>query len=381
MRRTGTSTAALRLALWLGPWAGDRTPSGVSRREVVLAGGIRAYVHRPARARGVYLVAPGLHYLGPDDPRLDRFCRVLARAGFVVVAPFLPDFLALRIAPETARDLGAAFDHACAIADRERLPGPAVFSISFGSRPAIELCASPAGRRASALVLFGGFCDFDATVRFAITGRAEDRGERIEVPHDPLNAPVVHLNLLPFHARARALDREALARALREMVVSTWGRPELKIGEARARHADRIAEGLGPRERAFFYGACGLSRGLKGEELLEEGLASCGDAFAWADPRPHLARFSREGPEVVIVHGRDDDVIPWLEASKLAAALPDAHRREVILTGLYGHTGASMPGPRAAIAEACALVNVVQRLARAPRARSDEERTLRSRGA
>jgi len=39
---------------------------------------------------------------------------------------------------------------------------------------------------------------------------------------------------------------------------------------------------------------------------------------------------------VVIVHGRDDDVIPFLEAEKLRAALPPGHPHRVFLTGLYG---------------------------------------------
>ena len=350
-----------RLALWLGPWAGERVPARVSRAESVVDG-VRVYVFRGHRAaHGVYLVSPGLHYAGPDDPRMDRFCRVLANAGFVVVAPFLADFLALRIAPSTTHDLTIAFRHACAIADAERLEGPSVFSISFGSRPAIELCASDEGRRARALVLFGGFCDFDATVRFAVTGRASHEGEAIVVPFDPLNAPVVFLNLLPFLPSTNAtaaIDRERLARALTTMVHDTWGRAELKVGRAREVHAKRIARDLGEVERALFFTACGL----EGDNvaLLESALANAGAAFAWADPREHLARVR---PPVVIVHGRDDDVIPWNEAHKLAAALPAGHPHEMILTGLYGHTGASLPSLRALATELRAMARVVGHLA------------------
>lgn len=320
---------------------------------------MRAYVYRPRRPHGVYLVAPGLHYAGPDDPRMDRFCRVLAHAGHVVVAPFLPDFLALRIAPATTADLARGLEHACAIAERERLDGPAVFSISFGSRPAIELCASEVGARVTKLVLFGGFCDFDATVRFAVTGRASSDGAAIHVPHDPLNAPVVFLNLLDFHDDD-ALDRDLLARAMRDMVEATWGRPELKIGDRRSEHAAKVAAALAlpSREQDLFLRACGLTPG--GEDLLEAALARSREAFAWADPRVHLGRMK---PPVVIAHGRDDDVIPWLEAEKLARALPPGHPHETILTGLYGHTGAALPSPRALAAEVRAMIRIVRALA------------------
>src|SRR5690554_1723584 len=98
--------AQLQLGRWLGPWAGaEQAPEGVLRTSVFVearAEGERpfeAWLYRPRRGRplGAYLVAPGLHYAGPADPRMDRFLRVLASAGLVVLCPFLPDFTALRV--------------------------------------------------------------------------------------------------------------------------------------------------------------------------------------------------------------------------------------------------------------------------------------------
>ena len=362
-RRPSVGRVAARLAAWLGPWAGARVPAGTTREIHALpgAGGrtVRAYVTRGRSApRGVYLVAPGLHYAWPDDPRLDRFCRVLAHAGFVVVAPFLSDFCGLRIARSTTDDLAAGLAHAIAIADAEALGGPAVFAISFGSQPAIELCARDAAARVSRLVLFGGFCDFDASVRFAISGRATHGGAPLVLPHDPLNAPVVHLNLLGHHEAPH--DREALARALRAMVERTWGQAALKVGDARAPIAQAIAGELDEETRRLFFAACGLASDA--EAIFERALARSGDDFSWTDPRPHLGRMR---PPVTIVHGRDDDVIPWPEAEKLAAALPPGHPHEVVLTGLYGHTAAAFPPPRALVREAQALSRVVRALATA----------------
>lgn len=317
---------------------------------------MRVAVHRPRQpARGVWLVTPGLHPAGPDDPRLDRFCKVLAAGGFVAVAPYLPDFLSLMIAPVAADDLGAAFDRAEEIAKNENLPAPAIFSISFGSLPASALAASDRGSRASALVLFGGFCDFSGTVRYAITGRAEHEGETLHVDHDPLNGPVVHMHLLPF--QPPEIDRERLAKAWRDMVVRTWGKPELKIGRAREPHAMAvIAEhGLEGKMREAFLVGCGLVEG--GEALLEEGLRRVGSEYAWADPKKYLANVK---PRVAIVHGRDDDVIPYFEAYKIRDALPKGHPHEMHLTGMYGHTGSSLPSPSALVSEIATLVRVLR---------------------
>lgn len=134
----------------------------------------------------------------------------------------------------------------------------------------------------------------------------------------------------------------------------------MKLGDARAPVARAIAARLPARERAVFLAACGLEG--DGEALVARALAAAGRAFAWVDPRPHLARVR---PPVVIVHGRDDDVIPWLEAHKIADALPTAHPRDVVLTGLWGHTGARLPSPRALADEARALGRVLRHLATA----------------
>ena len=330
------------LVRWLGPWAGTRAPPRIERTELTV-GGMRAWLYRGRRADGAYLVAPGLHYLGPADPRFDRFCRALSSAGFLVLAPFLPDHLALRVAPSAARDLEEAWRALAAMH-----PRPAIFSISFGSLPAIEVAARV---DASALALFGGYADFDASVRHALSRSG-----------DPTNAPLVFLHLLeqlaarPATPTATAIDREAVARAWRAMVERTWGRPEMKVGNGRAVVAEEIARGLGAAERHLFFAGC-LLRPFD----VEPALRAAAPSLAFADPRPALARVHCP---VLIVHGRDDDVIPWTEADKLRACVTS--RCRVHFTGLYGHSEAASPTLGAALRELRTLLAIVAALADAP---------------
>jgi len=353
--------AIATLAGWLGPWAGTRVPRDVVRTTEMIPKGertIRAHLYRPTNAPlfGAYLMSPGLHFLGPDDPRFDRFCRVLASAGSIVLAPFLPDYLALQISKDATNDLGIAFDRIEAEARAHALPKPAIFSISFGSQPAIALAARDEfAERVSTLVLFGGFADFDATVRFAIGG-----GDGMA--HDPLNAPVVWLHLLD--RLPMKIDRRGVAMAWRTMVERTWGRMELKVEGARNPIAHDIARTLDPPEREVFLMGCGLHDGSRA--TFERALGAIGDTYAWADPRPHLARVRSP---VVIVHGRDDDVIPWFEADKLRSALPPNHPHKVLVTGMYGHTGSAIPDVRALGREAKTMLEVVRALVRAPTGR------------
>ncbi len=356
-----------RLLASLGPWAGETAPRGADRSTREL-GGVRVHVYRPARsasgsgALGVYLLAPGLHYLGPDDPRCDRFCRALAAAGLVVYAPFLRDYLALRISPRATDDLAVAWDAAEEEARDAQLGKPAIFSISFGSQPALALAARAEVRdRVGAVVLFGGFADFDAAVRFAVTGHAEQAGRKLDVPFDPLNAPVVFLHLLPH---LDAADPDALAAAWRKLVERTWGRPEMKELGARDPIAHEIARTLAPADRELFLVGAGLADG--GPARVEAGLLRARDELAFADPRPHLAALRAP---VAIVHGKDDDVIPWFEAEKIRDALPAGHRHRLHVTGLYGHTGAASPRLSALAREGATMVGLLRTLVDAPTGR------------
>jgi pimeloyl-ACP methyl ester carboxylesterase len=360
---------AAHLARWLGPWAGaDSLPPAVARSTEIYApldgdgAPVRCHRYEPGDGviSGAWVVAQGLHYAGPDDPRMDRFCRVLASAGWLVLAPFLSDYLELRVATGAAADLGAACETAVRACAERGLPRPAVFSISFGSTPAIEIGASDRFRdRIGALVLFGGFSDFHATIRFAVSGRAFDGLRSVEVPHDPLNTPAVFVNLVE-HLDVPG-SRARLAHAWREMARRTWGRPELRPAPKRIPIAEAIAAELDLVDRPLFMIGCGLDVG--GPALLEAGLARAGDRFGFTAPGPRLARVAAP---VVIAHGKDDDVVPWSEALKLRDALPGGHARRLYLTGLWAHTGSVLPRPRAVIEEAKSLRDLAFALVDAP---------------
>lgn len=370
-RGTRTSLrAAATLVRWLGPWESSGAPSSIARDSVVIEGAraVKAHVYAPSSApRGVWVVAPGLHFLGPDDPRLDRFCRILAASGTLVVAPFLPDHVALRVSPRTTDDLEAVVAHATRISTRERLPPPALFSISFGSQPAIALAARDV--ELSALVLFGGFAEFETSVRFCLTGRATYANEALSLPHDPLNAPVVWLHLLD-HLDLDC-NRVRVESAFRTMVTRTWGRAELKLPGARDAIAHDIAASLDERDRAVFLLGCGLADRARAAQHLDAALARLGDAYAFTDPRPHLAKLRAP---IAIVHGRDDDVIPWFEAEKLRAALPQGHPHRMLVTGLYGHTGAGKFDLRVLGRELATMIAVVRSLVDAPTGRLSSRR-------
>ncbi len=354
-------TPLVRLARWLGPWAKPTsTPSDVERSEIVAPGSptVEAWVYRPRDREivGSVLLVPGLHFLGPRDVRLDRFARILAHSGYLVLAPFLPSYLRLEVVPVVLDELERALDALLAhpARPRDRLPG--VMSISFGSMPALRLAARR-GEDLSSVLVFGGFADFRRTLRFAL------RGEDGRL-NDPLNAPAVATNLLPFFEAADGIaseqDRERLRAALLAYCGRTWGRPEMKVDRAYVAQAEALAVGLEEPVRELFLRSCRVTPGI--EEVIERTLARAGGHFDWIDPRPDFSAIRRP---VTLVHGVNDDVIPFEESRALLEALAPHTRTELLLTGLYGHTHVDGVGhgPRELAGELVSMGRILRAMA------------------
>lgn len=344
--------AVIELARWLGPWADSTKAPAVEVRddELVLGDGrapMRVRIFGRSKARSPYLIAPGLHYAGPDDPRMDRFCRILARAGHLVIAPFIPDYLALTPNARAIDDFRRVF----AARTRWSSHKPTVFSISFGSLLAFALAAEH-GDELAGLVIFGGYADFHATMRFCLTGQVASGREALR---DPLNQPVVLMNLLD-HLEPACTDRDAVSTAWRGYVERTWGRPELKARERFTAIAEELAAAVPEAVRELFHIGVGSRPGAN--ELAMPALTRF-DARP-LDPAPYLPRIRGR---VDLVHGTEDDVIPYEQSEALAAQLVNADVH-VHITGIYGHTGSQAPPLSAAVKEMITMVRVLRVLAR-----------------
>ncbi|MCB9594457.1 MAG: alpha/beta hydrolase [Sandaracinaceae bacterium] len=335
-----------RLVRWLGPWTPETKRPPVRRRQVRVVGdgAFDAWVYAPLGRRplGSTLVVPGLHYLGPADVRLDRFNAILAHSGQLVLCPFLPEFRRARVGATLVPDALAAFDALAAMPDAPH-PRPGVFSISFGSYPALHVAAK---RDVGALTVFGGYATFDESVRFCLEGDADH-------PHDPLNRPVVFINLLAFLPGAPP-NRELLADAWLHYIRRTWGKLPMKEGAWRP-VARAMSDALPETHRSLFEMGVGLREG--GEAVVAQALIEGRSSLRHLDLGP-IAREVR--CPVTIVHGRDDDVIPYRQAERLHALMPGS---TLHLTGLYAHTGTVLPSPREALDEMRSMIGIIEAMA------------------
>ncbi|MES1204417.1 MAG: hypothetical protein ABUS79_00645 [Pseudomonadota bacterium] len=366
--------AHLRLIRGLGPWADDaRAPAAVSRRSVIV--GPRAEDGQPFDALvytptdrapiGSYLIAHGFNVRGPDDPRCDRFARVLSHAGFVVMCPRLHAFTRLRVHASAAADLSRALAALLTLDEHPRDRRPGIFSISFGSFAALLAAASPEARHlVGGLVVFGGYADFAATCRFML-GVAGPTTAGLPAP-DPTCLVGMAINsadvLFPPE------ERVALTDAWRTFVTRVWGDPALKAPARFADVARELASTLPRAMAAPFLQGCGVTPGFAA--LAEAALARVDTAAM--DPRRHLPDIRCP---VHLFHGRRDDVIPYTQMTALATGLTGTRAR-TYLTGLYDHSRGES-GARGGVARLPALlkemttmagmVHAIVTAARAPR--------------
>ena len=371
LQRFGTYA---QLTRWLGPWAGDKKPGAVACHlvEIPLRGGrttrgkLFVPVNRPAI--GSYLVAPGLHYLGPADPRFDRFATVLSASGLMILTPWIPDYLNLRVTQRAVDDFEDAFAYLLRRPDRPATKS-GVFSISFGSLLALRLASSERfADDVGGVVVFGGYADWRDTILFSLTGEIDGRPH---AAHDPLNRPVVFMNLP--HMKGYPRKPAALESAWMAYIRDTWGREKYKSGDAHLEVAERHRASVPTRQRGIYDKGTGLAEG--GLELVLDALDAAPEKTTLLDPRPHLHRLRAPAH---IIHGIDDDVIPYTQLHKLAEAMPANASVETYLTGLYGHTNPE--NPPSPIAQAPKIAKELATMLRMVRALGDAATSSQDKG-
>lgn len=266
----------------------------------------------PPRA-GIVLV-PGVVPAGKDDARLVALASTLARLDFAVL---VPDIEGLRRYQVRGSDVSAVAD-----ALRYLLSQPAlapqgragVAGFSYGAGPVLLAALQPDIReRVRFLVAMGGYYDLRRVVSYFTTGyyRDPDSGAW---QHRPAN---------PYAARVFAWSNTDL---LRRPADRAWLRAYVngELGKA-------AAPGLAADAQAFL--ALLDNRDPDRVPALIDALPAAIRAELDAlDPAAH--DLSKMQAQVLLVHGREDRIIPYTESLALAAALPEERTRLFVIDGV-----------------------------------------------
>ena len=303
---------------------------------------LEATLYSPPHKRALpgWVVLHGLTTPGRTHPSLERFARALAATGSVVMVPDIPEWRDLRVATDISIPTirSAILDLAGRPnVDHERI---GVIGFSFGATQAIVAAADPSVERVlHGMAAWGGYRDLHRLFRFGTTGEHELNGIRYQLDSDPYGRWIMGANYLT--GVAGFAEYGNVAAALRELALESgrrrvyaWDpsydpdklRVRARLAESHREVFDLFAPLSGrpmhdlPRAHEIAYGLAEAA--LRAEPLL--------------DPGPALAKLRTP---ILVAHGRNDRLVPFTEAQRLADSIPPGLLAGFAVTSLFAHSG------------------------------------------
>lgn len=302
------------IAAGAGPSRLKRTTPEPRRTAIGYRAGGRDYladVYLPGggeAALASLLLVPGIAPRGRDDPRLVAFAETLARARFRVLVPDMPNLRAQRITPADIRHIGDGIDYLAAspIASPPAPIGIAAVSYAVGPALLAALEAEPPGRVAFLLAI-GGYYDSVDVITFFTTGYYRERADGKLLLGRPNAFGKWVFVIANAHRLEDAHDRALLRQMARRRL------------DDNAAPIDDLAGALGPEGRAVYALMVNTAPDRVKALVAQLPAGVRRDIEALDISRRDLGRLKTR---LILVHGRDDAVIPYTESLHLAAAAP-----------------------------------------------------------
>jgi pimeloyl-ACP methyl ester carboxylesterase len=325
--------------------------AGVERVEIAYdRGGERlpASLYRPAGARRRlpgWVVLHGLTTTGREHVSLTRFAAALAASGSVVLVPDLPEWRRLSVEPHTTvPTIRAAVRtlHDDLRVDPERA---GLFGFSFGATQGLVAAADPdIDPLLRGIVAWGGYRDLERVFRFGLTGGHDLDGSSFHLAPDPYGRWIMAGNYLTLAPGCE--DAADVARACMQLALESGKRQTFAGDPMYDPFKRELRETIAPHRRPLFDR---IAPPARAPLAADAGTLALADALAAAarsaepllDPAAALARITTP---VVVAHGRDDRLIPFTEAVRIARSLPPGVRGDASITGLFAHSGGTGSG-------------------------------------
>jgi acetyl esterase/lipase len=271
------------------------------------------------KARAALVLVPGAAALGRDEPRLQALARTLARAGFAVLVPELPEVRRFALSRLDGERVANALRYLRQLEVNRPL---GVMAISYGVAPAMIAALQPDIAPTLAFAVgIGGYRDAEATIRFVTTGAFRVAGDGRERRMEPNRYGRWAFVL----ANAGRLKNDNDATLLQVIARRRWADPTAGVAD--------IEPLLGPEGRAVL--ALVDNRDPDKVVALLQGLpAAIKDEIDGLNLA--LYDMSKLKGHLILVHGSGDPLVPYSESEALAAAASGA-RTSLFLIGDIGH--------------------------------------------
>lgn len=298
------------------PPAAGAALAGVERQEVVLPGGRPADLYRPPAPRAAVVVVPGAAEAGRRDARLVAFAGDLARADFLVMVPQLAAAAPLQV---SAADADAVAEAVTWLAETAA-PRVGLVGISYAAGPAVLAALRPeVADHVAFIAAIGGYHDITAAITYMITGayRAGPQEPWRSGPADPR----AKWRFLAANAERAAPEDAGLLHAIaaRRLADPTAAVDDLTpaLG-AEGRSVWALLSAPDPAQVPALI--AGLPPPLRADIAALD--------LSARDLTPLTA-------EVLLIHGRDDPLVPHTESLALAHRLGPAQAQVTVVDGLF----------------------------------------------
>jgi pimeloyl-ACP methyl ester carboxylesterase len=264
------------------------------------------------------VVVPGVHHLGMDEPRLQRFARALSSHGYLVLTPQVDDLADYTITKSSAAVIGDAVHE---LARRSGAPKVGLLGLSFAGGMALIAASDEAvQRQLTAVIAIGAHDDLNRVLNFFDT-------DETTAPDGTVLKMKAHEygSLVTAYSHASAFFApEDVAQARLTLRTLLWE-------NLPAAHAD--AAKLSPQGQARMA----LLFAHDTKSLVpdtQRALAQAEPEIEAASPHYYLAKIH---VPVMLLHGSADNVVPPTETLWLAHDLPPGILKAALISPAIGH--------------------------------------------
>lgn len=298
-------------------------------------GPVRGRLYRPASStRRAVVLTSGVHEAGIDEPRLIGLARSLAATGVLVLTPEPVDLMHYRITPEATDTIEDAASWLLGRSDLRIGDRVGLIGISFSGGLSVVAAGRPSLRSHISYVFsLGGHGNLPRVLRYLCTGIEPTGGMR--PPHD------YAVSVLLYGAAPEMVPAEQVEPLRRGVAMFLHGSAIDHADPQGAHDAYAKARDI---EAALPQPAATLLKYTNDRNAADLGahllphIAKLG-----ADPSLSPDRSTPPSEPVLLLHGADDNVIPAIESTLLAAWLKPHTKVHVLLSGLISHAELDKP--------------------------------------
>ncbi|MGK2952504.1 MAG: alpha/beta hydrolase family protein [Thiobacillus sp.] len=277
--------------------------------------------------RAGIIAVPGAVPQGKDDSRMVAFATTLARAGFAVLVPDIVGYRALRIRPADAQEIADAFTWLVSRPQLAPNGRAGMFAFSYSVGPAVLAALQDDIRdRVRFVIGVGGYHDLPRAMRFFTTGWFEHDGRWKRITPDDTGRMVLAYSSLDY------LEDDTDRGVFDRMVTLRMRDPDADLSPL----AVQLSEGA-----SAVYALAINDDPARFDELFSRLPERMRADIAQLNLAQHDLGALKA--RLILVHGRNDNLIPWTESPALAAAVPQGQARVFLIQRVLGHVEISAP--------------------------------------